>query len=292
MLEETYVSEVWTSGSSCGQVLLRVFRMQGRPRGRKVPDGTVLQHDLSVVCCYQACRDVAGTSREEAKLGRPPGWNLVRAERSRLCIYAFLQRKCVDGGEDKQDDRQNKCDFSNCLRSILSVIRHGEYDRSPTKMELVLAPGESRGYWKYRTPEKWFKQAKVVVKINNKNATMLLDSGAEISIVDTAFARKVGCVIDENQKQECVGIVEITYMTEGRTKIKITLNGSLVYYFDVWVGDQVGQEMILGMDFVGPAGIRLYLADGTLVLPDEVRIHLAGRRPLYGSSMQPIVIPE
>ena len=121
---------------------------------------------------------------------------------------------------------------------------------------------------------------------------MLLDSGAEISIVDTAFARKLGCVIDENQKQECVGIGDNTYMTEGRIKINITLNGSLVYYFDGWVGDQVGQELILGMDFMVIAGIRLDLADGTLVLPDEVRIHLARRRPLYGSSMQLIVVPE
>ena len=80
-------------------------------------------------------------------------------------------------------------------------------------------------------------------------------------------------------------------MTEGRTKIKITLNGSLVYYFDVWVGDLVGQEAILGMDFMVPAGIRLDLADGTPVLPDEVRIHLAGRRLLYGTFMQPIMIP-
>ena len=37
---------------------------------------------------------------------------------------------------------------------------------------------------------------------------MLLDSGADISIVDTAFARKVGCVIDYNQKEEGVGIGE------------------------------------------------------------------------------------
>ena len=80
-------------------------------------------------------------------------------------------------------------------------------------MELVLAPGESTGYWKYHLPGKWFKQAKVVGKINNEKAPMLLDSGAEISIVDTAFARKVGCVIDENQKQECVGIGKNTYMT-------------------------------------------------------------------------------
>ena len=48
----------------------------------------------------------------------------------------------------------------------------------------------------------------------------------------------------------------------------------MVYYFDVWVGDQVGQEAILGMDFMVPAGIRLDLADGTLVLPSEARIYL------------------
>ena len=53
--------------------------------------------------------------------------------------------------------------------------------------------------------------------INNKKATMILDSGVEIAIADTAFARKVECVIDENQKQECVGIGKKTYMTEGRT---------------------------------------------------------------------------
>ena len=34
------------------------------------------------------------------------------------------------------------------------------------------------------------------------------------------------------------------------------------------------------------------LANGTLVLSDEVRIYLAGRRPLYGSFMQPTVTPE
>ena len=81
-------------------------------------------------------------------------------------------------------------------------------------------------------------------------------------------------------------------MTMGRTKIKITLDGSLVYNFDVWVGDQVGQEAILGMDFMVPAQIQLDLADGTLWLPDEVRIHLAGRRPPYGVNMQPITVPD
>ncbi|ETI30256.1 hypothetical protein F443_22624 [Phytophthora nicotianae P1569] len=36
-------------------------------------------------------------------------------------------------------------------------------------------------------------------KINNEKALLLLDSGAEVSILDAAFARKVGCYIDESQ---------------------------------------------------------------------------------------------
>ena len=163
-----------------------------------------------------------------------------------------------------------------------------EYTRYPMKMELDLAPGESRGYWKYHTPGKWSKQANYVGKINNEKTTMLFDSGAEISIVATTFVHKVGCVIDESRTQECVGIGENIYMTVGLTKIKVTMNGSLVYYFDVLVRDQAGQEAILGIDFMVPAGIRLDLSDGTLCLPDEVRISLAGRRPLYRSNISAI----
>lgn len=42
------------------------------------------------------------------------------------------------------------------------------------------------------------------------------------------------------------------------------------------------------MDFMVPARIRLDLADGTLCLPDEVRMQLAGRKPPYRSTMQAI----
>lgn len=70
------------------------------------------------------------------------------------------------------------------IQNFCVVMRVNEYARSPAMMELDLAPGESRGYWKYHTPGKWFKQAKAVGKINNEKATMLFYSGAETSIVD------------------------------------------------------------------------------------------------------------
>ena len=70
-------------------------------------------------------------------------------------------------------------------------------------------------------------------------------------------------MIDESRAQECVRIGENAYMTVGRKNIKVTLDGSLVYYFDVWVVDQAEQEAILGVDFRVPTGFRLDKADGS-----------------------------
>lgn len=78
--------------------------------------------------------------------------------------------------------------------------------------------------------------------------------GAEVSIVDTTFARKVGCFIDKSCESESVGIGENLYMTVGCTKIEVTLIRSQVYIFDAWVGDHSGQEAILGMNFMVAAG--------------------------------------
>lgn len=159
-------------------------------------------------------------------------------------------------------------------------------------MALDLLPSESRKYWKYHTPDKWLKQARVNVKVNNEKASMLFDTGAEVFILDTTFAHKVGCYVDESQRQECVGIEEDTYLTDGRTRIKVTLAGSLVYHFNVWVGPLVGQDAILGMDFMVPAGVRLDLADGSVCLPDEVRVRLGGRRQLFSARTRSVTTDE
>ncbi|OWZ04426.1 hypothetical protein PHMEG_00023678 [Phytophthora megakarya] len=79
-----------------------------------------------------------------------------------------------------------------------------------------------------------------------------------------------------SQIQDCVGIGDNVYRTEGRTRSKVTLAGSLVYFFNIWVGDLTGQQAILGMDFMVPAGIRL----------DQVRIQLSGRRQLYSDKVK------
>ena len=46
--------------------------------------GEVLQFDAQVVCAYQARRNVSVRGVGDVKLGRSPGWNLHRAERSSI----------------------------------------------------------------------------------------------------------------------------------------------------------------------------------------------------------------
>ena len=244
----------------------------------------------------QARRDAAGKSREDDKLERSPGLNLVRAGRSDCHVFAYVEKSSK---EDVGTAGEKSLKEVTAVKKIGNISKVGSYPvvhvaclnetngfaREDAVMELDLLPGESRGYWKNHAPSKWFKQAKASGKVNNDRANLLFDTGAEISIFDIAFARKVGCQIDENARQECVGIGESIYTTEGRTRIKITLNRNLVYNFKVWVGPMAGQDEILGMDFMVPAGIRLDLGGGAFCLPDEVRIQLAGRRSLYGNKV-------
>ncbi|GMF44490.1 unnamed protein product [Phytophthora fragariaefolia] len=191
---------------------------------------------------------------EDAKLERSPGWNPVRAERSRFCIYVYVEKQSKAVVNKVID---NTCDLEKESATAIANLR--QYSRSKVEMILDIAPGESRGYWKYHVPDKKFKQAKAVGKINNAKATLLFDIGAEVSILDTAFAHRA--------------------------------RGIAGLFFDAWVGPPTGgHDLILGMDFMVPAGIRLDLADGTICLPDEVRIQLAGRRPLYGDKVEQVTI--
>ena len=163
--------------------------------------GRMFQFGPKVVRAYEACWNVSAQGREDVKVERSPGWNLARAERSRICIYAFVEGPRRDQEvNDRIDPIANTHKYFTVVSSISSVKRMNDYARSPVRMELDLAPGESHGYWKYRNVGKWFKQAKATGKNNNGKATMLFDSGAEVSI-DTTFARKVGCVINERHTQ-------------------------------------------------------------------------------------------
>ena len=89
-----------------------------------------------------------------------------------------------------------------------------------------------------------------------------------------------------------MGIGEAVYSTKGKTRVTITLNGVLVYFFDVWIGLLVGQDAILDMDFMITTGIRLDMGDETICLPDEVRIQFAGWKTLYSGRISEVKLGQ
>ncbi|OWZ22130.1 LOW QUALITY PROTEIN: hypothetical protein PHMEG_0003219 [Phytophthora megakarya] len=264
--------------------------------------------------------DVYFEGGENGKLERSPGWSLVRAERSKFCIYAYVDRQAKSKVSSPKDPINNTREIHEKRAFTIARLRKDEYARSYVVMELDLTDGKTRGYWKDHTPDtepgnpkavnsmtrtppdigwdlrpdyssgKWFKQAKITGKINNSKATMLLGSGAEVSIVDTIFARKIDCIIDESQKQECVGIGENVYTTLGRTTIKVTLAGYLLYFFGClgwcyrWSGCDL-ENGLHGPSRYPPRSCRRHDAD-------EVRFQLSGRGPPYGRSRHSLLLED
>ncbi|EGZ06487.1 hypothetical protein PHYSODRAFT_532013, partial [Phytophthora sojae] len=63
--------------------------------------------------------------------------------------------------------------------------------------------------------------------------------------------------------------------TTRRASVKITLGWERVYVFEMWIIDHnAGVDVVLGTDFMIPAGIRLDLFNAAAKLPDEVMIPL------------------
>ena len=96
--------------------------------------------------------------------------------------------------------------FPSFVFSVVSMKGVDKYVRSTIRMELDLAPGETRGYWKYYPLGKWSKQSKALSKITKEKYTLLFDSSSRVLNIDKIFARKVGCRIDRSQTQDSVRI--------------------------------------------------------------------------------------
>ncbi|OWZ15795.1 hypothetical protein PHMEG_00010499 [Phytophthora megakarya] len=114
---------------------------------------------------------------------------------------------------------------------------------------------------------------------HSEKAILLLNTGAEASIVDTHHLYSQGWTnIDSSQIQDCVGIGENVYRTEERRRIK-----ERWFISSISVGNLSDQDGILGMNSMIPVGTRLDLAHGSICLPEEVRIQLTRRRLLYSN---------
>ncbi|OWY92971.1 hypothetical protein PHMEG_00037796 [Phytophthora megakarya] len=237
--------KVWEERSPNGSLSIRVSWMRGRPRGRDPMSHGGILHRIRK--WYDPTRH-AGLFPEQVEKMTLAGVEHGKSRVSRYCIYAYVNKTTQDRRRIESNLRGAACNLHNLYSytaKIVSLPRISEFSRSDTKLALALKRGEPQGYWKRHA------SGNDLSSISQERAILLLDADAKVSILDTTFARK---------RQECVGIGDNVYTTEGRIRIKITLRGYLVYFFDIWIGDLSGQNAILDMEFMVPVGVRMGLA--------------------------------
>ncbi|ETL46903.1 hypothetical protein L916_03294, partial [Phytophthora nicotianae] len=188
------------------------------------------------------------------------------------------ERMPVLGGGVKEREVCADADGSISERSfdaVSSAVRD-EY-KGHTKM-MKLNPGERQGWWSAMKFDRRIRmRALVQGAVNDHRTRILLDTGANVSVITDTFAKKLRLrdIPDQGQSIGIQGITEGKVSTTRRALVKITLELKTVYEFEMWVmAHSAGVDVDLGTDFIIPAGIRLDLFRGAAQLLNEVCIPL------------------
>ena len=114
--------------------------------------------------------------------------SLVQAERSRFCIFAYVEKQTKNDRVVSSQKTDNISKSGNY--PMVHFVFHNDlndFARKNAVMELDLLPSEFREYLKNNAPTKWFIQAKPPRISENDRANLLYDTGAEIFTLDVAL---------------------------------------------------------------------------------------------------------
>ncbi|KAG2886255.1 hypothetical protein PC114_g8538 [Phytophthora cactorum] len=144
--------------------------------------------------------------------------------------------------------------------------------------EVRLLLTERLGWWSKRKYDRKIRMRTLIYgAINDSRTRILLDTGANISVVSERYAKRLQLrdIPDHGRRIEVHGITQGKTAASRRASVKITLGWKRVYVFDVWFMDHnAGVDAVLGTDFMIPAGVRLDLFNAAAKLPGEVMITL------------------
>ena len=190
---------------------------------------------------------------------------------------------CVHNEDNKEGVRAAGQNDPTLPEDPTITSAHMEPSARPSPLKFCrLLPGERRGWWSQHNYDRRTRiRAMVTGAVEDQRTRILLDTGANISMISASFARKLklNLLIKTDKKLRVQGIGDQPLMAGGRLHLKITLGWDVVYEFEVWVGNHNGGvNLILGTDFMMPAGIRMDMYQGRVRLPDEVVIPLVGRQ--------------
>ncbi|OWZ07005.1 Eukaryotic/viral aspartic protease [Phytophthora megakarya] len=116
------------------------------------------------------------------------------------------------------------------------------------------------------------RMAHVRGAVNDVRTPIRLDTGANVSIITTKLARrlKLKRAQRHGRQLEVQGIKKGSMNTTTRVIAKVTLGWNTVYEYEFWVIEHcAGSDVVLGTDFMIPAGIRLDLFNANVNCPEK-----------------------
>ncbi|KAE9298831.1 hypothetical protein PR003_g23131 [Phytophthora rubi] len=188
------------------------------------------------------------------------------------------ERSASLGGSETKRVTNEEDDGSSTEAWVSSAVQRGAYSGQDTQGATKLQPGERLGWWSaQRFDRRARMRALVKGAVNDARTRILLDTGANISVISERFAKQLRLreVQGHGRCMEIQGFTKGTMATERRALVKVTLGWQHVYEFELWIMDHgAGVDVVLGTDFMIPAGVRLDMFHATARLPDEVSIPL------------------
>ncbi|KAE9024099.1 hypothetical protein PR001_g12757 [Phytophthora rubi] len=169
-------------------------------------------------------------------------------------------------------------DGSSTEAWVSSAVQRGAYSGRDTQGATKLQPGERLGWWPAQRFDRRDRvRALVKDAVNDARTRILLDTGANVSVISEKFAKQLRLrdVQGHGRCMETQGFTKGTMAATRRALVKVTLGWQHVYEFELWIMDHgAGVDVVLGTDFMIPAGVRLDMFHATARLTDEVSIPL------------------
>ncbi|KAE9024012.1 hypothetical protein PF011_g3701 [Phytophthora fragariae] len=96
-------------------------------------------------------------------------------------------------------------------------------------------------------------------------------------MISLDLARRLQLTLSSHQQIKVSGLGGVPTYISSSTQVKVTLGHRVVYVLDLWVTN-IGEDVdvLLGMDFMFSAGVRLCIREGLVILPDEESILMYG----------------
>ncbi|GMF59032.1 unnamed protein product [Phytophthora fragariaefolia] len=181
----------------------------------------------------------------------------------------------------------------------------GEFRPPIMPKPIRLRDGERRGWWSAKEFDRRTRMRAIIMgAVNDRRTKLLLDTGASVSVISKSLAKKLKSITSVIAGRR-IGVQDITEDKVSSCEwdtVKLTLGSELTYELIIWVVPQcAGVDVILGTDFMIPAGVRLDLLRSTMLNPDEVVIPLhkslsetddqSSAKHVSGGPRKPLLVP-